>query len=79
MSDQHKPGFTRREIVRRAIIIAGVSAATSSAALLSGCAMTAPRSAAAKTTAFSSADIAWLDEVAETILPATSTPGAKAA
>ncbi|HEY0068205.1 MAG TPA: gluconate 2-dehydrogenase subunit 3 family protein [Flavisolibacter sp.] len=32
-----------------------------------------------KSTDFSPGDIAYLDEVAETILPATSTPGAKAA
>ena len=29
--------------------------------------------------AFTAADVAWLDEIAETILPETSTPGAKAA
>ena len=38
-----------------------------------------PRSEAAQRTPFSAEDITWLDEVAETILPATETPGAKAA
>ena len=37
------------------------------------------QAAAAGVGAFSAADVALLDEIAETILPATSTPGAKAA
>ena len=45
-------------------------------AFLTGCKNTETTSNAL---AFSEADIPYLDEVAETILPATSTPGAKAA
>lgn len=79
MSDQQPELLSRREVVRRALILAGAGTTVSSAALLSGCDLTAPRSTLASASAFSPADIAWLDEVAETILPATDTPGAKAA
>jgi len=45
-------------------------------ALLSGCATQDARPA---NELFSAADVAYLDEIAETILPETGTPGAKAA
>ena len=47
-----------------------------SSALLSGC---ATRDARPANELFSPADIAWFDEIADTILPPTGTPGAKAA
>lgn len=43
-------------------------------AILTGC-----KSETGKTAAFTEGDIAYLDEISETILPTTSTPGAKAA
>ena len=63
--------MNRRELL--ALITAATGTAMiGSTALLSGCATTAP--APAK---FSAENIALLDEIAETILPRTETPGAK--
>ena len=66
---------TRREAIRRVSALLGGAALVGQAAWLSGCATTprAPREL------FSAADVALLDEIADTILPATKTPGAKAA
>jgi hypothetical protein len=66
---------TRREAIRRVSALLGGTALVGQAAWLAGCA-TAQR---ASVSAFSTADVALLDEIAETILPATKTPGAKAA
>lgn len=68
----------RREAIRRVSALLGGIALVSESALLSGC---RERSATPGTQAatFSSQDIAFLDEVADTILPETRTPGAKAA
>ena len=70
--------ITRREAIRRVSALLGGVALVGGDALLTGCrdrnASTVGRSAA-----FTTSDIAFLDEVAETILPATRTPGAKAA
>lgn len=74
-------GLTRREAVQRVLLFMGgmtlvggaraeaftADAATLDAAMAQGVA------------SFTAADIALLDEIAETILPETSTPGAKAA
>jgi hypothetical protein len=48
-----------------------------SSALITGC--KAEKAGTASTAAFTPDDIAYLDEIADTILPTTSTPGAKAA
>jgi hypothetical protein len=67
---------TRREAIRR------VSALIGGAALVGESVWLAEPAAAQSTRSgrpFSAADIALLDEVADTILPPTSTPGAKAA
>jgi hypothetical protein len=73
--------ISRREAVQRVTVFLG------SAALIDGDRIFAamPDAAAQSVAAaqgvgtFTAADVAFLDEVAETILPATSTPGAKAA
>lgn len=69
--------ITRREAVRRVSLLLGGVALVGESALLTGCRDRAEEVAGA--TAFSEAEIALLSEVAETILPETSTPGAKAA
>jgi len=74
----------RREAIRRVSALLGGAALVGGSALWTGCAKEkapsgATGSAAAGTGTFTEADIAMLDEVAETILPETKTPGAKAA
>ena len=72
MSD-HTPDhtlITRREAIQRVSLMLGGIALVGSDALLT------PTSA---DSIFSDSDIALLDEIAETILPETETPGAKAA
>jgi hypothetical protein len=76
-----RPGVTRREVIQR------VSALLGGAALAGGerlFAFSFDAAALESATAqgagsFTTAEIALLDEVAETILPETATPGAKAA
>lgn len=68
----------RREAIRRVSALLGGIALVSETALLDACSRergAAPQGA----TSFSPNDVAYLDEVADTILPETSTPGAKAA
>lgn len=67
--------ITRREAVLRVTALLGGVALVGGSSLLTGC---ADRGASSAVT-FSPADVAFLDEVAETILPETKTPGAKAA
>ncbi|MDB4889395.1 MAG: gluconate 2-dehydrogenase subunit 3 family protein [Gemmatimonadetes bacterium] len=67
--------MNRREAVARMIAITGTMA-IGGELFLSGC--RAP-DAEKRTVAFSSADIALMGEIAETIIPTTDTPGAKAA
>jgi hypothetical protein len=70
--------LNRREAIRRASAFLGGAAFVGASGLLA--AVERARSATPGTTgAFSAEDIALLDEIAETILPATKTPGAKAA
>ncbi|HEX2693461.1 MAG TPA: gluconate 2-dehydrogenase subunit 3 family protein [Gemmatimonadaceae bacterium] len=73
--------ISRREAIMRVTAILGGVAFVGSTALLSGCRPDAGKSTAADTSnaKFSPDDVAFLDEVADTILPPTSTPGAKAA
>src|SRR5262245_40558919 len=77
----HEAGLTRREVFHRVAALMGGSALIGGDRLLS---FALDRSALDEamvqgTSAFSVADIALLDEIAETILPETSSPGAKAA
>jgi hypothetical protein len=67
--------LTRREAIRRVSALLGGAALIGQSAWLSAC-TTAARSAA---NLFSATDITLLDEIADTILPDTKTPGAKAA
>lgn len=68
----------RREAILRVTALLGGVALVGGNALLTGC--QSPRTpGAARPMAFTAADVALLDEVAETILPETKTPGAKAA
>jgi hypothetical protein len=75
--DDYTPEMiTRREAVARVAALLGGVALIGGNALITGC-------RAEKTdvafTPFTADEIAYLDEIADTILPTTSTPGAKAA
>ncbi len=75
-SDFDHPLMTRREAILRVSALLGGVALVGQGAMLAGCSrQKAPDDAAA----FTEHDLAFLDEVAETILPETGTPGAKAA
>ena len=65
----------RRELLKMIALLTG-GAVVGAEAFLTGCKNPEANIGGA---AFTDADVPFLDEVAETILPATSTPGAKAA
>ena len=67
---------SRREAIRRVTAVLGGVALVGGSALLNGCREGAGDAAFRE---FTADEIAFLDEVADTILPATSTPGAQAA
>ena len=69
----------RREAIRRVSALLGGIALVSETALLEACSRDRSAGRAAAATSFTPDDVALLDEVADTILPETSTPGAKAA
>lgn len=73
----------RREAIKRVSALLGGAALIGGSALWTGCAPKDSAPAAADGTAafvpFTAAEIAYLDEIADTILPDTKTPGAKAA
>ena len=66
--------MNRREAIARIVALTG-GAFVGAELLMTGCARADKRQAAA----FSATDVALLDEIADTIIPATDTPGAKAA
>jgi hypothetical protein len=66
---------TRREAIRRVSVLFGGVALIGQSAWLAGCAT----GARAPGALFSDADVTLLGEIADTILPDTKTPGAKAA
>lgn len=73
-------GITRREAMRRVTVALGGAALVGGDALLAFSFDGSQRQQAAQGVGtFTAADIGLLDEIAETILPETSTPGAKAA
>ncbi|MDQ4079449.1 MAG: gluconate 2-dehydrogenase subunit 3 family protein [Gemmatimonadota bacterium] len=74
-----EPIIDRREAIRRVTAVLGGAALVGGNALITGC--RSPRVTAAPSTfqPFTASEIAFLDEVADTILPDTKTPGAKAA
>jgi hypothetical protein len=65
--------ITRRQAILRVTALLGGVALVGSGALLTGC-----REEPNTDAPFTADEVAFLDEVAETILPATKTPGAKA-
>lgn len=67
--------ITRREAVLRVTALLGGVALIGGSSLITGCRQDKP----AAGQAFTTDDVAYLDEIADTILPTTSTPGAKAA
>ncbi|MBY0496245.1 MAG: gluconate 2-dehydrogenase subunit 3 family protein [Cyanobacteria bacterium] len=73
--------MTRREVIQRVTALLGGAALAGGDSLAAFTFNEAARAEvmAQGTGAFTAADIALLDEIAETILPQTSTPGAKAA
>jgi hypothetical protein len=72
--------ITRREAILRVSALLGGVALVGGSALLTGCRDDRARDAAARGVGeFTAQDVALLDEIADTILPETSTPGAKAA
>jgi glucoside 3-dehydrogenase (cytochrome c) hitch-hiker subunit len=75
----HETGLsmTRREAVLRVGALLGGAALVGQSALLEGCTGQGPRADAGAL--LSSADVELLAEIADAILPETSTPGAKAA
>jgi hypothetical protein len=81
MDDRTTGHVTRREAVQRVATLLG-GAALAGGDRLFAFSFELPeieRVMAQGTAAFTAADVALLDEIAETILPETSTPGAKAA
>jgi hypothetical protein len=81
MDDRTTVGVTRREAVQRVAALLGGAALVGGDRLLAFSFEPAviERAMAQGTAAFAAADVALLDEIAETILPETTTPGAKAA
>ena len=73
--------ITRREAILRVSLMLGGVALVGQSAMLAGCAAqpTGATAASGSNSLFRQSDITLLDEIAETILPETSTPGAKAA
>ena len=70
----------RREAIRRVAILLGSTTLVGGSALLTACERERTElPATVPIGEFTAADIAYLDEIAETILPETKTPGAKAA
>src|SRR5213593_1550297 len=77
----HDYPIDRREAIRRVTALLGGVALVGGSSLVAACerAQRGVGAAGAGAGTFSAQDIALLDEVAETILPETKTPGAKAA
>jgi hypothetical protein len=69
----------RREAIRRVSALLGGAALVGGKALLAACERASFPLEEATLGDFTAKDIAFLDEIAEAILPATKTPGAKAA
>jgi hypothetical protein len=71
--------ITRREAVLRVTAMLGGIALIGGSSLITGCRAENVGSTAGADSTYTPDDVAFLDEIAETILPQTSTPGAKAA
>ncbi len=82
--DKQLPRISRREAILRVSAMLGGTALVGQTALLAACSKEADRPAPSaeatySNTLFTATDVAYLDEIADTILPETDTPGAKAA
>jgi hypothetical protein len=78
--DESPALVTRREAILRVSAILGGVALVGGSSLLTACrADSDTKKPTGAETTFTSDEVAFLDEIAETILPQTSTPGAKAA
>jgi glucoside 3-dehydrogenase (cytochrome c) hitch-hiker subunit len=79
MSDNQNT-IDRREAIKRVTFLLGGVALVGSSGLLAACERAQRNAATAREAGtFTARDIAFLDDVADTILPETKTPGAKAA
>ena len=76
-TEQHL--IDRREAIRRVSALLGGVTFVGGSALLTACEQRKPGASGTAAGTFTTEDIGFLDEVAETILPETKTPGAKAA
>src|SRR5438046_1291536 len=80
VAERGNAGIDRREAIRRVTVLLGGVALVGSGGLVAACERAQNRAAGTSAAGtFTAQDIAFLDEVAETILPETKTPGAKAA
>jgi hypothetical protein len=77
--DAHGVLVTRREAIQRVSMLLGGVALIGGEGLLTGFPVDAAERRDRDPWEYTDADVAFLDEVADTILPETSTPGAKAA
>jgi hypothetical protein len=75
---EEKSTIDRREAIKRVSALLGGVALVGGSALWTGC-RSDKTPATTATGSFTATDVALLDEVADTILPDTKTPGAKAA
>ncbi len=71
--------ITRREAILRVSALLGTVTFIGGTSLLTACEQRSGAADGTSGASFSADDVAFLDEIAETILPETSTPGAKAA
>ena len=77
---EHTHPIDRREAIRRVSVLLGGIAFVGGSTLVTACENAQRRATSTGGVgSFTTQDIAFLDEVAETILPETKTPGAKAA
>jgi hypothetical protein len=81
MSSEREPNppISRREAILCVSALLGGAAFTGGSGLLGACERASHAVQESSFGEFTAQDIAFLDEIAETILPATKTPGAKAA
>ena len=80
LQERGNTGIDRREAIRRVTLLLGGVALAGSSGLVAACERAQNRAASTREAGtFTAQDIAFLDEVADTILPETKTPGAKAA
>ena len=77
--DEQVQPIDRREVIRRVSALLGGAALVGGKTLLAACERASFPLEGATLGDFTAKDIAFLDEIAETILPATKTAGAKAA